>query len=123
MKKVVVLTDYSLLAQGIASRLRQSSHSLEVDVVDFRRPDVMDEIIKLQPQVVIFGSNDVEKSNRCPLGSLFNALPNLMVIELNLNNSNIQLIRGGQYNAADFTDLVRMLEDVSGSFPEILAEI
>jgi hypothetical protein len=123
VKKVVVLTDYSLLAQGIASRLRQSSRSLEVEVVDFRQADVLEEIIKMQPQVVIYGSRDVEKSNTCPLGSLFNALPNLMVIEVNLDNSNVQLIRSGQYNAADFSGLVRMLEDVSGNFPELVAAI
>jgi gamma-glutamyl phosphate reductase len=123
MKKVVVLTDYSLLAQGIASRLRQSSRSLEVVVLDFRQADVMNELVRLQPQVVIYGSRDVEQSDRCPLGSLFNALPNLTVIELSLDSSNIQLIRGGQYNAADCTDLVSMLEDVSGKYPEVLASI
>lgn len=123
MKKVVVLTDYSLLAQGIASRLRQSSRSLEVVVLDFRQADVMEELVNLRPQVVIYGSRDVEQSDRIPLGSLFNMLPNLMVIELNLDNSNIQLIRGGQYNAADSTDLVSMLEDVNGKFPEVLAAI
>ena len=123
MKKVVVLTDYSLLAQGITSRLRQSSSSLEVMVLDFRQANVMEELLRIQPQVVIYGSRDVEKSDRIPLGSLFNILPNLMVIELNLDNSNIQLIRGGQYNAADSTDLVSMLEDVSGKFPEIIAAI
>lgn len=123
MKKVVVLTDYSLLAQGIASRLRQSSRSLEVVVLDFRQPNVMDELVRLYPQVVIYGSRDVEKSDRIPLGSLFNLLPNLMVIELNLDNSNVQLIQGGQYNATDCTDLVSMLEDVNGKFPEVLAAI
>ena len=123
MKKVVVLTDYSLLAQGIASRLRQSSRSLEVIVLDFRQANVLEELVKLQPQAVIYGSRDVEKSDQCPLGSLFNVLPNLMVIELSLDNSNIQLIRGGQYNAAEFTDLVSMLEDVSGKFPEFVEAI
>lgn len=123
MKKVVVLTDYSLLAQGIASRLRQSSRSLEVMVLDFRQANLMEELVSIQPQVVIYGSRDVEKSDRIPLGSLFNILPNLMVIELNLDNSNIQMIQGGQYNAADCKDLVSMLEDVNGKFPEVLAAI
>jgi DNA-binding NarL/FixJ family response regulator len=123
MKKVVILTDYSLLAQGIASRLRQSSHSLEVELVDTRRPDVMSEVVRLQPQVVIFGSREVENSNICPLRELFSSLPNLMVIKVSLDNSNIQLIQSGQYKAAEFSDLVNMLEDVSGSFPEIASVI
>jgi hypothetical protein len=83
----------------------------------------MEELVTLHPQVVIYGSRDVEQSDRIPLGSLFNMLPNLVVIELNLDNSNIQLIRGGQYNAADCTDLVSMLEDVNGKFPEVIAAI
>jgi len=123
MKKVVVLTDYSLLAQGIASRLRKSSRSLDVEVLDFRQANMLDELVKLQPQVVICGSRDLEKSELCPLGSLFNALPNLTVIEVSLDSSNIQLIRGGRYNAAEFSDLVSMLEDVSGKYPEILAAV
>jgi DNA-binding NarL/FixJ family response regulator len=123
MKKVVVLTDYSLLAQGIASRLRQSSRSLEVEVVDFRQPGVLDTLIQLQPQVVIFESRDVESSSMCSLGSLFNALPNLVVVELNLDNSNIQLIRGGQYKAIDSTDLLRVLDDLGGHFPNVLAVV
>lgn len=119
MKKVVILTDYSLLAQGIASRLRQSSHSLDVELVDFRRPDVLNEVVRLMPQVVIFASREVENSNICPLRELFDSLPNLLVIKVSLDDSNIQLIQSGQYRAADFSDLVHLLEDVSGSFPEI----
>jgi hypothetical protein len=123
MKKVVVLTDYSLLAQGIASRLRQSARSLEVEVIDFRQADMLDALVHIQPDVVILGSRDVEQSNQCQLGSLFNVLPNLMVIEVNLDNSNVQLIRSGQVNAADISGLVRMLESSNGTFPEVLAEI
>jgi len=123
MKKVVVLTDYSLLVQGIASRLRQSAHSLEVELVDFRQANVLETLINLQPQVVILESTDVEKSSMCSLGSLFEALPNLVVIELNLENSNIHMIRGDQYQAMDSTDLLRVLDDVNGHFPEVFAAI
>ena len=123
MKKVVVLTDYSLLVQGIASRLRQSAHSLEVELVDFRQANVLETLIKIQPQVVILESRDVEKSSMCSLGSLFEALPNLVVIELNLEKSNIHMIRGDQYQAMDSTDLLRVLDDVNGHFPEVFAAI
>ena len=65
----------------------------------------------------------MEKSNICSLGSLFNALPNLMVIELNLDHSTVQLIRSGQYNPTDITSLVAMLEGNNNNFPEVLATI
>jgi hypothetical protein len=123
MKRVVVLTDYSLLAQGLVSRLRQSSQSLEMVVLDFCQPDLLEELVRQQPQVVIYGSQNVEMSNHCPLGRLFDLLPNLMVIEVNLEKSNIQLIRGGEYKSAGFPELVNILEDVSGRFSETVPAV
>lgn len=115
-----MLTDYSLLVQGIASRLRQSFHSLEVEEVDQSQPDLIHTLINLQPQVVILGSYGQEE-RPCELSHLFNALPNLVVIEVNLESSNVQMIRSGQYTAADISGLVNMLEGSGGSFQEVPA--
>jgi len=119
LKKIVVLTDYSLLVQGIASRLRQSFHSLDVEEVDFNQPDLLQVLVQQNPQVIICGSYGQGQPLSCDLSSLFNLLPNLVVIEVNLENSNVQMIRSGQYNAADISGLVTMLESSGGSVQEI----
>jgi len=123
LKKIVVLTDFSLLAQGITSRLRESSQIMDVVEIDFRKSGVLEKLIKLKPQVVIFGSKDANSTDYCPLDLLFDALPNLLVIEVNQNNSNIQLIRGNQYNASNFSDFMRLLENSNETNNGILAAI
>ena len=55
---VVILSGQSLFAEGIASRLRQYPHLVQLEIVDPRRPDAMAQITAAQPSAVILDVAD-----------------------------------------------------------------
>jgi hypothetical protein len=113
-----VINDKSLLVQGIISHLRHSAPTTNVQVVEIGIPDVVDKLIALQPEVVILESG-LSSSAICPLNRLFVELPRLVVIEVNIQTSNIQIIRSNQYKAAGVADLLNILENASGNPPVV----
>ncbi|MEW5941420.1 MAG: hypothetical protein AB1750_17280 [Chloroflexota bacterium] len=121
MSKVVVITGHSLLAQGIISNLRKSSHALTVESLDAARPDLVDTLVLLQPEIVIKEAAPWQNEQGCSLNRLFEALPNLIVLEVNLNTSSVQLIRSGLYDASGFAGLMNVLEGVRANLRDVFA--
>ena len=119
MTKVVVITGHSLLAQGIISNLRKSSHSLEVESLDANRPDLVDMLVVLQPEIVVMEASPWQNGQGCSLNRLFEALPNLIVLEVNLNTSSVQMIRSGLYDASGFAGFMNVLEGVRTNLRDV----
>ena len=120
MKKVVVLTGQSLLTQGIISNLRDSSVSLELETLDLERPDLLETLIELRPEIVILESSQSLTNHGCSLQYLFDALPNLIVMEVNLKTSSVQLIRSDLYDASGFAGLLNVIENVRTNLRDTL---
>jgi hypothetical protein len=112
MKKVIVLTGQSLLTQGIVSNLRESSISVDMETLDFSRPDLIETLIDLKPEIVILESSQSLANHGCSLQYLFEALPSLIVMEVNLKTSSVQLIRSHLYDASGFASLLNVIENV-----------
>ena len=123
MDKVVVLTGHSLLAQGIISNLRKSSSSLEVEALDVACPDLVNALALIQPQIVIMEASLRQNDPDCSLNRLFEVLPNLIVLEVNLNNSSIQLIRSDLYDAGGFAGLLNVLDNVRTNFRDVFTPL
>jgi hypothetical protein len=123
MMITAVISDQSLLVQGILSHLRRSSPAVTVEMVELNRPDVLERLIAIQPDVVIVESQSLEKSNICPLNRLFASMPGLVVMEVNMTTSDVQIIRSNQYTASGVSDLLSMLENASGNFPGVFSSI
>jgi hypothetical protein len=115
IKKVVVLTGDSLLVQGLASRLRGYAHVFDVRMVDLASPDPLQQVAALQPEIIIFDEGDF-KDATCPsLVDFMNSLPDVILLELRLDNPNVQLIQSTRFKASTTDDLVQLFQ-ASGSF-------
>jgi chemotaxis response regulator CheB len=113
MMLTAVVTDQSLLVQGIISHFRHSAPSIDVQMVEIGQPNGIEKLIALQPDVVILESTELSNPVICPLNRLFAELPQLTVVEVNVETSNIQIIRSHQYAASGVADLLSLLEHAS----------
>jgi chemotaxis response regulator CheB len=120
VKIVVLLSDPSLLTQGIVLRLRHSFCGQEIETIDSHRPDLLEALIQVNPQVIILDVSNKSIAEICPLHRIFNALPNVILMEINLENSQIQVIRSDHYDAGGFTDLLQLIERVRANFSNTL---
>lgn len=118
-----VISNRSLLLQGIISRLRRSSPKLDVEMVEYGENNVAEKIIELQPDIVIVDSKEFSGQAACPLNVLFAALPRLVVIEVNIETSNIQIIRSSQYAASGVEDLLNILKNADGDLRGVFSSI
>ena len=119
MNKVVVLTGQSLLAQGIILNLRKFSDSLTVESLEVNRPDLVETLALLQPEIIIMEASN--NGQGCSLNRLFEVLPNLIVVEVNLKTSSMQLIRSGLYDASGFVGFMNVLEGVRTTPRDVFA--
>ena len=118
-----VVSNQSLLVQGIISRIRRSTPILGVEVVEIGQQDLAEKLIALKPDIVILESNDLSGQNACPLNKLFAELPRLAVIEVNLETSNIQIIRSNRYTATGVDDLLNLLKNAGEDLHGVLSSI
>jgi hypothetical protein len=112
MKKVIVLTGNSLLAQGLASRLRTYSHAFEVRLVDLTSSDSLQQVSAFQPEIIIFDEGDFKGTRHPSLVDFLNSLPEVILLELRLDNSNVQLIRSVRFNASTTDELVQIFKNI-----------
>ncbi|GER80830.1 MAG: hypothetical protein JETCAE02_26760 [Anaerolineaceae bacterium] len=113
--KILVLTGRSLLVQGIISNLQKTSASLEMETADAGRADLLEWMAERQPDIVILESSLRGQPNGCPFNRFFEILPHLIVLEVNLNNSSVQMIRSDLYETSDFADFLGMIQSVKSS--------
>ncbi len=120
MNKVIVLTGHSLLTQGIVSNLREASYSMEVEALDASRPDLFETLATLRPKIIILESSEQHAEQGCSLQRLFEVLPDLIVIEVNLKNTSVQLICSNLYNTTGFASLLNVIENVRTNLRDAL---
>jgi AmiR/NasT family two-component response regulator len=123
MNKVIVLTGRSLLTQGIASSLRGSTQSMEVETIDATRADLIEVLETLQPEIIIMETSQERGDYTCSLQRLFEILPNLIVMEVNLSNSSVLLIRSNLYNAPGFASLLSVIENVRTNLSDVFSPV
>lgn len=116
-----VISNHSLLVEGIISRLRRSSPSLGVEMVEIGEQNVVEKIIALKPDMVIVESKEFSGQLSCPLNILFASLPSLVLIEVNIETSNIQIIRSSQYTASGVDDLLNLLRNAGENIPGVFS--
>lgn len=114
---VAVLSAQSLLMQGIISRLYGCASILDLQIIETKPEEAFEKWIILQPDVVILESKELSDPVNFPLNRLFTSLPSLVVVEVNIQTSNIQMIRSSQFTASDVVDLLHLLQSTSENLP------
>jgi hypothetical protein len=123
MMIVAILSDQSLLTQGIISRLHNSAPAKDVQIVELGQPDVVGKLLAIKPDVIILESKELANNSLCPLNHLFGVIPHLVVMEVNIETSDIQVIRSNQYAASGIGDMLTMLQNAHGPQHSVVSSI
>ena len=108
--RVVVLSNHSLYAEGVLTRLKAHSNALELHILDVDQTDALDQIIAIQPTAVIVDASDKDINTHCPLGRLLRDLPDVRIIRLDPINKGFQLVTSEQREAQEVQDLLAILK-------------
>ena len=111
--RVVILSGKTLFTEGVAARLRKHEDWLDLHVVDADRGDALTQIVSAKPSAVILDADDPEVTRHCSLNQLFHALPEVRVVRLDPERDQIQLLTSEQRVAADFADLIDVIQPPS----------
>lgn len=107
--RVVVLSGQSLLAEGIASRLRQYLQLVEFEIVDPRQPDAVAQITAARPSIVILDVTDPGVTRFRSLSKLLLSFPKLRIICLDPQHEQIQVVTSEQHPAVEVRDLAEAI--------------
>jgi DNA-binding NarL/FixJ family response regulator len=107
--RVVILSGQSLFAEGIASRLRQCLESVELEIVDPRRPDATAQISAAEASIVILDVTDPGVTQFCSLSELLLSLPRIKIICLDPQQEQIQVVTSEQHPAVEVRDLTEAI--------------
>lgn len=111
-QQIVLLSDHSLFAQGIASRFEQHSERVHVHFVNPRDEDCYNQISAIQPDVVILSvlsASEAEMKEDCTLCDLISAFPSIRIIRLNADQDPVQVITSEQIRLNEVRDLLDLL--------------
>ncbi len=110
---VVILSGYSLFAEGIASSLRRKAEELEIRVLNPRQPNVLEGITELQPAVVILDTTDEAIRENCPVTGLLEAAPHARIIHLDPQRDRVQIVTGEERTAGNIADLIEVIRSAA----------
>jgi hypothetical protein len=116
--RLVILSNRSLFAEGVASRLLQYPERVEVHFVDSQQADYLELIREKRPAAVIIEAADANRSQCCLLCDLLTALSNVTIVRLEVHHKDIQIVTSWQYPLSEVRDLLDLIEQS----PQILAD-
>ena len=108
--RLIILSDHSLFAEGVASRLRQYPERVEIHFVDPQQADYLDQIKENRPCAVIIDAADADRSQCCLLCDLLMALTNVTIIRLEVQHKDIQIVTSSQHHLAEVVDILDIVE-------------
>jgi len=108
-QQVVILSDHSLFAQGVASRFEQYPERVNLHFVNPRDQDSFDQIAEIQPNVVILSASEADMKENCLLCDLISTFPSIRIIRLAVDNDPVQVITSQQSQLNEVRDLLDLL--------------
>jgi len=103
---VVILSGHSLFAEGIASRLKQHTETVDVIFVDPVRDAYLERIRELQSSTVFVDALDAKTTQCCLLCELLIAFPNITLVRLTVDQKDVQVIASREQHFDDVQDLI-----------------
>ena len=88
----VILSNHSLFAEGVASRLREYPQRVDVSFVDPQQPDYVEQIKVIRPAAILVDAADTDNTQCCLLCDLLMSFSNVTIIRLAAQRKDIQII-------------------------------
>jgi hypothetical protein len=117
--RIAMMTNHSLFAEGLISRLREYPEQLDLRIFDLLQPDVVSHIVDFKPLVIILEENEAQQFNIGTFKQMLAILPNLLIIYLYLNQPDILIIQSERYLAngvGELVDIIRQTNSQLGHF-------
>ena len=108
--RLVILSNHSLFAEGVASRLLQYPERVDVRFVDPQQADYLEQIKENRPCAVIIDAADADRSQCCLLCDLLMALANVTIIRLEVQRQDIQIVTSQQHPLTDVRDILDIID-------------
>jgi len=115
--RVVILSSRSLFVEGVAKRLKQHLPENDVQLVDARQANALEQVIAAQPTSVILDATDADVYRNCPLSKLLNILPLIKVIRLDPQQDKIQIVISEQRSVDQVSDLIEVIQSAGTDQP------
>jgi len=108
--RLVILSNHSLFAEGVASRLLQYPERVDFRFVDPQQAEYLEQIKEICPSAVIIDAADTEPTQRCLLCDLLKALANVTIIRLEVQQKDIQVVTSSQHPLTEVRDILDIIE-------------
>ena len=108
-EKVFILTGRSLLTDGIVSKLAQSTHASEFEVIDMCQSDPLRTIIDGIPAVLVVDQDDPEFCEKLK-DKVLEALPVVRIIFLNPKSPKLRVVQSIERKMICLDDLLNEIE-------------
>lgn len=105
---VAILSEHSLFAEGIASRLLQHVEKVDVIFIDPVRDAYLERIAEMQPSTVFIDALNVKTTQCCLLCELLIAFPNITLVRLTVDQEDLQVITSRTQHFDDVQDLINI---------------
>lgn len=109
--QVVILSGHSLFAEGVASRLKKHLDRLDLQVMDIHEDDVLSKIVLQKPATVILEAMSAETGDAILLSKLLKALPEVTVIRLDPQQSQVQVVTSEERMLGEVKDLIEVIQE------------
>lgn len=108
--RLIILSNHSLFAEGVASRLLQYPERVDFRFVDPQQADYIEQIKEIRPSAVIIDSADTDCTQCCLLCDLLMALANVTIIRIEVQHKDIQIVTSSQHHLAEVRDILDIIE-------------
>ncbi len=109
-QQVVILSDQSLFAQGVASRFEQFPERVALHFVHPVDEESFDQIAAINPDVVILNASEADMKESCSLCDLISAFPAIKIIRLSVDQDPVQVITSHQSTLNEVSELLDLLD-------------
>lgn len=117
--RIAMMTNHSLFAEGLISRLREYPEQLDLRIFDHLQPDVVSHLVDFKPLVIILEENEEQQFNVGTFKQMLAILPNLLIIYLYVNQPDVLIIQSERYLAngvGELVDIIRQTNSQLGHF-------
>jgi len=105
----IVFSGHSIFGEGVISRLRQHPQIGEIHFIDAQDVDYVQKVAELQPSVVILDAIQGSELDSCLFCELLTAFPELTIVRLKVQESDVQVVRSSQCVVENAQDLINLI--------------
>jgi DNA-binding NarL/FixJ family response regulator len=107
--RVIVFSSHNIFTEGVANRLREISHSDDIQFIDADEDNFIQKVAELEPSIFIIDSAESDDTQCCLLCELLNEFPDVTIIRLKIHEKDVQVIISTRFAIKNVQDLIDLI--------------